>query len=324
MSSSQTDWALTLPPALPPFTEESLVASARRGYRSLRRRWLCLGPECAERDGLRAWCKLPARIQLQEGWCCSPECLQAAVAALAASELHRIRRAPAPHAHRVPLGLTLLSQGIITAPQLRAALEAQHQAQNQAPNATRGQNEGPRPARLGEWLVRAHAASEAEVAAAVALQWARPTFPLDQSQGWRQCRNWVPLPVLEALRMLPLHCVHASAAARRRLYVGFTQSIDFHALAALAQIFECETESCIITESALTRVFDEIRALSAQAQVQDISFDHMDDAAEVASITSQYAHVVQARQIRLAALGPFLWVRLRGQRIIHLTFRSAA
>lgn len=320
MSSSQHDWALTLPPALPPFTEESLVASARRGYRSLRRRWLCLGPECAERDGLRAWCKLPARIQLQDGWCCSPECLQAAVAALAAIELRRIRMAPVPHTHRVPLGLTLLSRGIITAPQLRAALEAQHQAQHEA----QGQHPGFRPARIGEWLVRDHAASEEEVAAGVALQWARPTFPLDQSQGWRQCRNWVPFPVLEALRMLPLHCVHASAAARRRLYVGFTQSIDFHALSALAQIFECQTESCIITESALNRVFDEIRALSVQAQVQDISFDHIDDAAEVAGITRQYAKLVQARQIRLAALGPFLWVRLRGDRIIHLTFRSAS
>lgn len=316
MSSTHPDLSLALPPALapipqtlPPIESESLISSAKRGYRALRQRWLCLGPECPEREGLRSWIKLPSRMRLQDGWCCSPECLQAAVEALAADKLRRIRMAPTPHTHRVPLGLTLLSRGTITAAQLRTALEAQQTSR------------GERRSRIGEWLIRQHAASEEEIAAGVGLQWARPTFPLERSQGWLQCRGWVPLPVMEALRMLPLHFV----AAQRKLYVGFTQSIDFHALNALSLIFECKTESCIVTDSALDRAFEEMRGLNAMRgahAAEDIAIERVDGAGEVARITRQYARLVQARQIRMAALGPFLWVRLRGERIVHITFRS--
>lgn len=312
MSSLNPEWALALPPAAPPLTEESLVASAKRGYRALRQRWLCQGPECAEREGLRSWVKLPARVQLQEGWCCGPECLEASLNEIASRELRRIQLAPDPHTHRVPLGLTLLSQGLINAGQLRAAL----QAQQRSPEARRH--------RIGEWLMREGAASEDDVAAGVALQWARPRFRLDHSQGWRQCRGWVPLPVLTALRMLPLHFSAGSSAGTRKLFVGFTQGIDFNATMALGKIFDCRIETCIVTDSALDSVFDEMRATPARGLAEDIGFDHVANGAEVARIARQYAQVVQARQVRLAGLGPFLWIRLRGQRIVHLTFRVSA
>ncbi|MGH9393584.1 MAG: hypothetical protein ACRD1E_05395 [Terriglobales bacterium] len=290
---------LTLPPALPELGADRL-AGISQGWQALRQRWVCMGPECSERNGLRAWWKLPARIQLQQGYCCSPECFQAAFERLAAAIVHAPPPGPA-RAHRIPLGLTLLSRGHIDHAQLRLALEAHH----------------GRGGRVGEWLVRQGAASEDDVATAVALQWARPTFPLASSQGWRQCRTWMPLTLLEAMRMLPLHF----AAQRRRLYVGFTQTVDSSALAALAQVFECETESCIVTDSALQAVFEQMRALPDAEQVQDVSFDRMSDAGEIAGIVRQYARYAEARQIRLASVGPFLWVRIRGQRAVHLSFR---
>ncbi|HVA62944.1 MAG TPA: hypothetical protein VNF74_04395 [Terriglobales bacterium] len=295
--------ALALPPPLPALGGETVKASMAHGWQALRERWLCLGPNCGERNGLRSWCKLPARIQLQQGWCCSPECFQAAFEQMAAPLLRTLSQPRAPRPHRVPLGLLLLSRGRIDSVQLRQALQAQ-QAENHG--------------RIGDWLIRQGAIAEDDIAAAVGLQWARPLYPLAQSQTWRLCRGWVPLALLQALRMLPLHF----AADRRRLYVGFTQTVEFTALAALAQIFECKIESCIVTDSSLDAALEELRTLPGSELVQDIAFDRMDNAAEIAGVVRQYARYAEARQIRLAAAGPFLWVRIRGERVVHLTFRG--
>jgi len=297
---------LYMPPALPPAQTPSLVASAARGYQALRQRWVCMGPRCLEREGLRSWCKLPARIQLQQGWCCGPECFQDAFRALAVEMLHahaagEYRREP--RRHRIPLGLLLLSRGQISREQLSQSLEAQAAAGH---------------GRIGDWLVRHGVIQEDDVAAGVGLQWARPIFRLAQSHTWKNCRGWVPPSILESLRMLPLHF----APQRRRLYVGFSQTIDCNALAALASVFECKTESCIVTDSALDAVFEQIHALPADERVQDIAFERVDDPAEIAGIVRQYARHAEARQIRLAMMGSFLWVRVRGQRIIHITFHG--
>lgn len=273
------------------------------GWRALRQRWNCMGPDCVGRNGLRSLVKRPARLQLQQGWCCSQECFEAAFERLAAPLLRTLAAPRRPRPHRVPLGLLLLSLGEITSQQLRQALAAQ---------ATHGQG------RVGDWLVRQGAIKEDTVAAGVALQWARPTFPLAQSQGWRQCRGWAPQAMLDSLQMLPLHF----AAQQRLLFVGFTQSVDATALAALAYIFECKTESCIVTDSAQQQVLKQMRALPALAQVQDVAFERMDNPHEIARIVRQYAREAEARQVRVACAGPFIWVRIRGDRVVHLTFKQ--
>lgn len=304
MSTIRHDLALALPPALPPalprLPGDSFLASAARGVQFLRRRWRCLGPDCAERGRLN-W--RPARIQLQTGWCCSPACFQAAFRTFAAEHLRQAAAPPAPHRHRVPLGLLLFSRGVITREQLREALSMQSSYGG---------------GRIGDWLIRNGAADEEAISAGVALQWARPIFRLSQSNQWRQYRGWVPPAILESLRLLPLHF----ALPERRLYVGFPQAVDFHACASLATMFECKVEPCIITDSALNDAFEQLRILPSFEQVEDIGFDHIDDAAEISGIVRQYAQFLEARQVRIAVMGPFLWVRIRGEKIVHLTFRA--
>jgi hypothetical protein len=289
-----------LPLTLPELPEPAAPPRAGHAWLALRQRWACMGPRCQDRNSLRALWKLPSRVQLQQGWCCSPDCVQTALEHLA-GQLLRAGRPSAPRAHRIPLGLLLLSRGAIEQMQLRRALEAR-------------QTEG---GRIGEWLVRQGAASEDTIAAGVGLQWARPIYPLAHSQTWRQCRGWAPRALLETLRMLPLHL----AAAQRRLYVGFTQTVDYSALAALSAIYECETEACIVTDSALDAVFEQMRTADDDPAVQEADFEKMSGAAEIAGIVRQYARYAEARQIRLAPAGPFLWVRIRGERVVHLTFR---
>lgn len=295
--------AAVLPP--PPAALEGAAprGALGGGWQALRRRWACMGPDCGERYGLRAWCKLPARVQLQEGWCCSPECFEAAVE-LHARQLIRAATPPPARAHRIPLGLLLLSHGLISQAQLRDALEAHRQ----------------RGGRLGEWLVRQGAVRENEIAATVGMQWARPTFPLADSQGWQACRGWVPLALLAALRMLPLYF----APAQRRLYVGFTQVVDFNALAGLGDMLGCATEACIVADSAWEAAIEQLRTTPGPAGVENIDLEDMESAAEIAGTARQYARYADARQVKMAAIGSSLWVRIRGQRVIHLTFRLRA
>ncbi|MGH9467207.1 MAG: hypothetical protein ACRD1Y_07615 [Terriglobales bacterium] len=286
--------AMVLPP--PPLAAPGTV----QGWQAWRQRRICMGPECAERDGLRVWYRWPGRMQLQQGWCCGPDCLQAAME-LQARRLLRHSAPRPPRPHRIPLGLLLLSHGLITPPQLRAALAAQQQ----------------QGGRVGEWLVRQGAVSEDAIASGVALQWARPTFPLAETRAWQQCRGWVPLPLLEELGMLPLYF----APTRRRLYVGFTQVVDATAVAALQQMLECKPVPCIVADSAWMAVMEEMRAMPSREGLETVNFTDVEGPAEIAGITRQYARYAGARQVRVAVAGPFLWVRIRGQRVMHLSFR---
>jgi hypothetical protein len=295
--------ALTLPlppPVAEPLAPESVLATITQSWHNLRQRFVCMSPGCSEHNGLRNFYRPQVRMQLQQGWCCGPECFQTAFELQARHHL-RLAVPHVPRPHRIPLGLLLLSRNQISQEQLRAALDAQQ----------------AKGGRIGEWLVRQGAVSEDDITAGVALQWARPTFPLARSESWQQCRGWVPPALLEELRLLPLHF----APARRRLYVGFTQVVDATALAALGEMFECETEACLVSDSAFEAALEQIRASSGAADCQFVQLEDVETAAEIASTARQYARYAQARQVRLAAVGRFLWVRIRGEKIIHLTFR---
>jgi len=293
--------ALTLPPPLAePLAPESVLSSITQSWHNLRQRFVCMSPGCSEHNGLRNLYRPQTRVQLQQGWCCGAECFQTAFELQARNYL-RLAVPHVPRPHRIPLGLLLLSRNQITREQLRAALDAQQE----------------RGGRIGDWLVRQGAVSEDDITAGVALQWARPTFPLARSESWQQCRGWVPPALLEELRLLPLHF----AAARRRLYVGFTQVVDASALAALGEMFECETEACMVSDSSMDAALEHIQATAGVADVQFVKLEDVETAAEIAGTARQYARYAQARQVRLAAVGRFLWVRIRGEKIIHLTFR---
>lgn len=301
MTRSPVALSLPLPPPLAePLAPESLLGAITHSWHHLRQRFVCMSPGCSEHNGLRNLYRTQQRVQLQSGWCCGPECFQTAFE-LQARHYLRLAVPHVPRPHRIPLGLLLLSRNQITQEQLRAALDAQQ----------------AKGGRIGDWLVRQGAATEDDITAGVALQWARPTFPLARSESWQQCRGWVPPALLEELRLLPLHF----AAARRRLYVGFTQAVDAPALAALGEMFECETEACLVTDSALDAALEQIQATAGATDCQFIKLEEVETAAEIASTARQYARYAQARQVRLAAMGPFLWVRIRGEKIIHLTFR---
>lgn len=195
--------------------------------------------------------------------------------------------APPPR-HRVPLGLLLLSRGQLTNSQLRSALQAQ-----------RSRGEG----RLGDWLQRLGFATEQQVIAALGQQWGCPILPPFAAEDARSA-HMLPLCLMEAFRMLPVHYV----AATRALYIAFAEGVDYTALYAIEQMLGCRTEASLLSPSVLDRV---LQRLSHERRPSDLLFPGRRDQAEMARIASGYALKLGAWQVRIVTCGAYIWVRLQ-------------
>jgi hypothetical protein len=222
------------------------------------------------------------------------------------------QRAPAPH--RVPLGLLLLSRRQLTADQLRAALAAQR-------TAGRG--------RIGEWLQALGFSSEHQVTAALARQWSCPVLrteswhrdgPLKHGflnqasahRGYSNARSarpefgrtpQIPLALLQSFFMIPVDYV----AATETLHLAFGEGIDYSVLYAVEQMLGCRTEFCLAVPSLVRQQLDSLAGPRAESEVV---FDRVADSSEFSRIIRSYSLRVSAAEIRLAACGPHLWVRL--------------
>jgi hypothetical protein len=239
------------------------------------------------------------KIRLQGSCYCIPQCFEnaarecfsdACIAGVAAS----------PIEHRIPLGLLMLSRGQLTDWQLRAAMQAQH---------VNGH------LRIGEWLEKLGFATEQQVTAALALQWACPVLawkaPRDAS-----CARMLPYRLLERFRMLPVQFV----AATRMFYVAFCDGIDYTALYSIEQMLDCHTEACLISRSSMDR---ELERMGHETRAGDLLFESWRDPDAMAHITCSYALKLGAEQVRIVGCGEYIWVRLdTGHQVSTLLFRN--
>jgi len=255
--------------------------------------WQKLAPRCGHRQCARPhglWRRVrnrPFGTRMHGVWYCMPECLEHAL-----TEVLRRARVAAAGAfappHRIPLGLQLLSRQQLTAEQLRAALQAQRVA-------GRG--------RIGEWLQTLGFATEQQVTAALARQWACPVLQVEPAPLQSRRLPVVPLSLLEACHMIPVDFVEATST----LHIAFGEGIDYGVLYALEQMLGCHTEACLIRPSALRR---SLRPLLEQRDPAEVVFDRVADGAEFARIIRSYATRLAASEIRLVPCGPHIWIRL--------------
>lgn len=169
------------------------------------------------------------RTALFEGrWSCSPGCTRARIEAALSREMRLRSSAPEVHRPRIPLGLTMLEQGWITASQLRKALEAQRAAG---------------AGRLGQWLVRQRAASEELVTRALGLQWSCPVLGVDFHDA-ETVSGLLPRLFVDAHGALPLH-----VAAGKILYVAFEDRPDPVLALAVERMTGLRVESGLVQES---------------------------------------------------------------------------
>ena len=243
-----------------------------------------------------------------------------------------VKRAPA--SHRIPLGLLLLSRQQLTADQLRAALSAQR-------TAGRG--------RIGEWLQALGFASEQQVTNALARQWSCPVLRADSWRGKAFLHSTflnhaasnhaslspgsaqrgsitprsstfgssksgpstagsgrppqIPLTLLQSFFMIPVNYIEATET----LHVAFGEGVDYGVLCAIEQMLGCHTEFCLAVPSLVRQHLD---ALAGPRVESEVAFDRVADSSELSRIIRSYSLRVSAAEIRLAACGPHVWVRL--------------
>jgi hypothetical protein len=164
-----------------------------------------LAPRCGYCECVHAkstWRKMRRRsggVRLRGARYCRTECLELALIEV----LGQARREPgcaAVAAHRIPLGLLLLSRKQLTAPQLRTALEAQRAAGE-------GESRGESGKKIGAWLQELGFATEHQITSALACQWSCPMLRTGPG-GLGICRfPCIPALLLESFRMVPVELV---------------------------------------------------------------------------------------------------------------------
>ena len=220
---------------------------------------------------------------------CVDGCLESALGA-ALRRVRSVSQHTTPH--RIPLGLQLLSRQLITAEQLRSALQAQR---------TNGYG------RIGEWLQDLGFANQEQVTAALARQWSCPVLRGNLLHQHSTSQSQVPLTILEQFMMLQIDYVVSSAT----IYVAFSEGVDYSVLYAIEQMTGCHTESCMTTPSLVRATLQELASHRAE---NEVVFEHVSDYTEVSRIIRSYCVRLDASEIRIARCGTYFWVRLLGFR----------
>jgi hypothetical protein len=226
---------------------------------------------------------------------CRTECLELALIDVL-GRTQPIQQRVAPAAHRVPLGLLLLSRQQLTAAQLRTALEAQREASD-------GESDRRKRKKIGAWLQELGFATEYQVTAALARQWACPVLraaPMAMAAGRFPS---IPTLLLESFHMMPVELVEATGT----LLMAFSEGIDYSVLYAIEQMLGYHTEVCVVGPSALQK---SLQTLAARRGASDVVFDRTKDAGECVRIIGSYSAKVKAEEVRVVRCGEHLWIRL--------------
>ena len=210
----------------------------------------CASRECPERG--RVWPRWRAgseAIAFAGRRYCGPSCAEAAFAREIEGHLLRARQEEA-RPHRVPLGLLLVSHGLISSAQLQEALRRQRE----------------RPgARLGSVLLETQALNETSLTAALGIQWGCPVFPLAPAARIASAPDWCPWPCCSRRGILPAH--HAPATGV--LHVAFTRRIDYTLLYAIEQMCAVRAVPCVAPDRLVAEALERFRLPPAEESVFD-------------------------------------------------------
>lgn len=245
---------------------------------------------CGSADCAGGW-TMPWRSRRRpifEGqWGCSGRCVLAIVRdALRRETAHGAADASAtPHYHRVPLGLLMLSQGWITPPQLRRALEAQRQ------NGT---------GRIGEWLIAECGLEAEQITRGLSMQWNCPVLSVE---GFSPEAMALVMPKIfvEKFGLMPLRI-----AGSRILYLAFEDHLDASASLAIERMTGLTAESGILNEVQ----FRAARSRLLECDAIETKLEPISDADTLAGRITGILEQKQPMASRLVRLHHYYWLRL--------------
>jgi hypothetical protein len=251
-----------------------------------RQRRLCGNLEC-----VNAW-TVPWRNRrrpiFEEQWGCSGRCVLAMARTAVKRELgDRTAESAvaAPHRHRVPLGLLMLSQGWITHPQLQKALEAQ-----------RASGTG----RIGDWLQSECGVEPRQITRGLSMQW---NCPVLTTEGFAPQEMALVMPKLfvEKFELLPLR-----VAGSRILYLGFDDRLDATSAFAVEKMTELKVESGLVEGAQFQIARRRVLECRGVEMKLETAADEDVLAARMTAILEQKKPVAS----RLVRLHQYYWMRI--------------
>lgn len=256
----------------------------------------CANSACTQKSLMQAISKRVSGIRLFEQWFCSPDCFEAGARQKVVELLALRNTQEKPPAMRMPLGLLLLSRGVLTQDQIKLALDQQRQT---------GANFGDVVQELGF-------ATQQHVTAAVAAQWACPVFSLGDRPLPADLH--IPVCLLQLYEMLPVHFSEIG----RRLMLGFVSRIQHHILYTVERMTSCTVTPCFITANEYRK---HMQALAQGTTENELLFERNNSVAEIARMVRNYAVQTGAEEARFGVCREHLWARTLGRQEMDLMFR---
>ncbi len=255
--------------------------------------WRSLTPRCASLLCKRSrmwWQSLVFRNKgfiCGKHWYCCPDCLRSGVA----GELIQLFSESVPNdpltGHRIPLGLLLLSRGLIDHSSLQDALRLQ-------------QTEG---GRIGQCLSRLGNVTDDQIANALATQWSCPVFPVARAN----CNpNLLPSQLRLFYRMSPVHLITSA----RDLYVAFEQAVDYTVLLAIEKMLDCHTRPCIVAQAEMSRLLSSAN----ESDSSEVVLESISEPDQLARTITSYAQQIDSASLKIVRCGTYIWVRYKGER----------
>jgi hypothetical protein len=259
---------------------------------------VCANSTCSTKTLLRSFIHRNRGMSVDGQWYCSPDCFDQAVKGKIAELMTFQGKLAKARSSRVPLGLLLLQRGVLTAEQLRVALEEHRLTE----------------LNFGDTVQRLGFATQEQVTAAVAAQWSCPVFSLGDRQ--LEVKTRIPRQLLELYGMLPVHY----GELEQRLLIGFVSGVQHQVLYTIGHMTACTVAPCFITAREY-----ELHLHSPSTPFlrdNELVFEQIVEPAEMARITRSYVVQLAAEQMRMGKCRDYLWTRIWGRnREMDLLFR---
>ena len=183
----------------------------------------CANPMCGFSQW-RRWRQRHTGVCLNGAWLCGEECLKRGMEQVL-MEASRVPMAKQSRAHRLPMGLLMLSRGVIDERELASALAMKSLYPEK---------------RIGECMRDLGLVKEDEITRALGMQSCLPVM-LGYEPGLERV---VPLRLQEAAEAFCFHSRYNPSV----VFVGFAREIDLTLGVTIEQVLGAKTEACIIPE----------------------------------------------------------------------------
>lgn len=258
---------------------------------------------CNRSLALRHLSARKAGIRMHGAWYCSSRCFRWAAEREVLQLLKPAKEQPA-HVSRMPLGLNLISHGLLTIEQLKKATDEQKEAGGE----------------IGELLIRQGSVSQKQVTAVRAAEWGCPVFAVPK-QPARIGIN-LPATLMRIYSMIPVHYVGTT----NLLLVGFVHNVEYGLLYAIEQMTGCETKPCFVTPSDFeTQMKQQQKELGQPgfAPVRELTFESIQNAQEIARALCASGLEIEADEAFIGKCKEYLWARLKSEsQAIDFLFRT--